>query len=296
MSTKTSSGFKKPQSTKPVCDRIAVVFDFDETLGPDTFDLLIESLGLDAKTFRRERYNPLKEAGWDGPLARAYALIQESQQRPPEQRITRDYLIELGRQLQPFKGLEEMFDRLHQKVHELNPKVELEFYVISGGFEDILCHTCIAPHFKKIWGCQFHYNDKGEIEFVQRSISHTEKTRYLMQIASGKEKVEETGRSFAYRDVPEDQLHVPLSQVIYVGDGASDIPCFSVVNDEGGIALGVFKDEQEWNERVEVSESQRVANLAEADYREDSELMRSLLLAVESLCKQISLRQLSLDK
>lgn len=286
----------KTGSTKPVCNRIAIAFDFDDTLAPDTFDVLVESLGWNVQEFRQQRYEPLLNDGWDSVPARAYALIQESKRQKPEARITRDRLIQLGQNLQPFDGLEEMFDRLHTLVRELNPAIELEFYVISGGIEEIACHSRIAPYFKKIWGCQFHFNEAGEIEFVKRVISHTEKTRYLMQISSGSEAVEENGRSFAYRDVPEEELHVPLSQVIYIGDGASDIPCFSIINDENGIALGVYKDAQEWSQQIRVSESQRVANIAPADYQEDSELMRSLTLAVESLCKRIELSQLSLGE
>jgi phosphoglycolate phosphatase-like HAD superfamily hydrolase len=287
------SNFQKPQATKPVCNRIAIVFDFDDTLASDTFDALLSRLGLDVKTFRKQQYEPLKEAGWDHVAARFYSLIQESHQR--QEKITKDDLIQFGQELQPFPGVSEMFDRLHYKVQGLNPNIELKFYIITGGFAEVVRHTCIAPYFTKIWGCEFHYAENGEIEFLKRSISHTEKTRYLMQIASGIDQIDGDGRSFAYRDASEDQLHIPLSQMIYVGDGASDVPCFSVLNDEGGIALGVYKGDtaEEWNQQIEVSESQRVMNLAPANYQEDSELMRSLTLAVESLCKQISLRQLS---
>lgn len=76
----------------------------------------------------------------------------------------------------------------------------------------------------------------------------------------------------------------------YVGNGTSDISCFSVLNDGGGIAIGVDKEAQTWEEQIQVSQSQRVTNLATADYCPDSELMRSLTLVLESLCKQISLR------
>jgi len=285
--------FKKPQATKPVCNRIAIVFDFDDTLAPDTFDELLKRLGLDVHEFRQQRYEPLKAAGWDHVAARFYCLIQESKRR--QEKITQDYLIQFGQELQPFDGVMEMFDRLHQHIQKLNPEIDLKFYIITGGFAEVVRHTCIAPYLTKIWGCEFHYAENGEIEFLKRSISHTEKTRYLMHIASGREQVDGDGRSFAYRDAPEDQLQVPLSQMIYVGDGASDVPCFSVLNDEGGIALGVYKGDTatEWTQQIEVTESQRVLNLAPADYQEDSELMRSLTLAVESLCKQISLRQLS---
>lgn len=289
----TSTNFKKSHATKSVCNRIAIVFDFDDTLAPDTFDELIKRLGLDVKKFRQQRYDPLKAAEWDHVAARFYSLIQESKQR--QDKITKDYLIQFGQELQPFEGVTEMFDRLHQRVQELNPKIELEFYMITGGFAEVVRHTCIAPYFTKIWGCEFHYAENGEIEFLKRSISHTEKTRYLMHIASGQDQVDGDGRSFAYRDVSEDQLYIPLSQMIYVGDGASDVPCFSVLNNEGGIAIGVYKGDTaaKWSEQIEVTESQRVMNLASANYQEESELIRSLTLAVESLCKQISLRQLS---
>ena len=284
-------------STKSVCNRIAIVFDFDDTLAPDTFDELIESLGLNVDQFRQQQYEPLKAAGWDRVAARFYCLIQESKRRKDiEDKITKDSLMQFGQQLQPFAGVPEMFDRLHQHVHHLNSEINLEFYAITGGFAEVVRNTSISPYFEQIWGCEFHYSEIGEIEFLKRSISHTEKTRYLMQIASGQEQVESDGRSFAYRDVSKSELYVPLSQIIYVGDGVSDVPCFSILNDEGGIAIGVYKDAQEWNRQIQISKSQRVANLALADYREDSELMRSLTLAVESLCKQIALRQLSVGE
>jgi hypothetical protein len=74
--------------------------------------------------------------------------------------------------------------------------------------------------------------------------------------------------------IPADQLHIPLTQVIYVGDGASDIPCFSVLNQEQGTAIGVYKERtpQEWNQDANITQGQRVVNLAEANYSEDSEL------------------------
>jgi len=287
---------RRLQATKPVCNRIAIVFDFDDTLAPDTFNSLVERLGLNATEFRQQRYEPLLEEGWDPVSARFYSLIQESQRRTDiKDKITKDYLKQFGQELTPFDGVMDMFDRLRRHVHTINQKIELEFYVLTGGFGEVVRNTAIAPHINQIWGCEFHYADNGEIAFLKRGISHTEKTRYLMKIASGQEEVDGDGRSFAYRDISEDQLRIPLSQVIYVGDGASDVPCFSVLNDEGGMALGVYKGDtaEAWDQQIEVSESQRVLNLAPADYREDSELMRSLTLAVESLCKQIALRQLS---
>lgn len=282
--------------TKPFSNHIAVVFDFDDTLVPDTVDSLLSSYGIDALQFRQERIRPLIESGWDKILARFYALIEESQRQ--NQKITQEYIAKFGQELAPFDGVTEMFERLRKSAYELNPKVEVEFYLISCGMVEIARHNCIAPNFKAMWGCEFHYGKDGGIEFLKKIVTHTEKTRYLFQLAKGIEHQKDDGQTFVYRDVPPEELHVPLTQVIYVGDGASDIPCFSLLNEEQGIAIGVYKDRtpQDWGRELSMTQSQRVANLAAVDYSQDSELMRSLMLAVESICKQISLHQLSVGE
>lgn len=284
--------------TQPLSNRIAIVFDFDDTLVPDTVDALLESCGIDAAQFRQERIRPLIDQGWDKIMARFYALIEESQRQ--DNKITHDYLVQLGQTLLPFDGVPDLFNRLRQRAYDLNSKVEVEFYLITCGMVEIARHTCIAPHFKAMWGCEFHYNSQGGITFLKRIVTHTEKTRYLFQLAKGIEQLEDDtdGQTFVYRDIPADQLHIPLTQVIYVGDGASDIPCFSILNQEQGTAIGVYKERtpQEWNQDANITQGQRVVNLAEANYSEDSELSQSLMLAIESICKQISLRQLSVGE
>jgi hypothetical protein len=133
---------------------------------------------------------------------------------------------------------------------------------------------------------------------LKKIVTHTEKTRYLFQLAKGIEHQQDDGQTFVYRDVPAEELHVPLTQVIYIGDGASDIPCFSLMNQEQGTAIGLYKDGKptDWGRELRITQSQRVANLAPVDYSENSELMRSLTLAVESISKQISLQQLSVGE
>lgn len=285
------------KATKPVSNRIALAFDFDDTLVPDTVDSLLESCDIDSQAFRQERIQPLIDNGWEPILARFYSLIQESKRRD-KNKITKDYIAKFGQELAPFDGVPEMFKRLRQSAKAIVPDIEVEFYLITCGMVEIARHTCIAPEFTAMWGCEFSYNEEGEIEFVKQLVSHTEKTRYLFQLAKGIHNTNQDGQMFVYRDVSPEELHVPLTQVIYVGDGASDIPCFSLMNEENGVAIGVYKGStvQDWNREVKLSASQRVANIAEADYREDSELMRSLTLAVESMCKHIALSQLSVGE
>jgi phosphoserine phosphatase len=110
------------KATKPLCKRIAVVFDFDDTMAPDTVDSLAESCGLDSKAFRLERIQPLIEIGWDKIPARFYSFIQESKRRSDSKdKITKDYLARFGRQLAPFDGVPEMEHWLGLTRSEISP-------------------------------------------------------------------------------------------------------------------------------------------------------------------------------
>lgn len=287
-------------ATKPLSNRIAIVFDFDETLIPDdSFKILLRDCELDEKAFERDRVEPLVKQGWHKYLARTYCLIQESKQREGKDKITYERLANLGKKIRPIVGVPEMFDRLRQRAKEIVPEVEVEYYLISGGFVDIARNTSIAKHFTKMWGCELAYDENGEIEFLKQQMTHTEKTHYLYYLSKGIDEENEQDLIYNYRDISIEKLHVPLNQTIYVGDGTSDIPCFTAINQYEGIAFGIFPENssaEEWEHREKVTDSQQLSNLVPAHYGENSELMRSLILGIECICKQIALLQLSVGE
>ena len=88
-----------------------------------------------------------------------------------------------------------------------------------------------------------------------------------------------------------EDIRVPASQMIMVGDGYTDIPCFSLVRREQGIAIGVYdrKNRDRWGRAWGFIEDGRVSNLVPTDYREGSALSDSLMMAVESIASRISL-------
>ncbi len=284
-------------ATKPFANRLAVVFDFDETLAPDTFALLLKDLDLDVDCFKQEKVKPLTDNGWDKYIARAYCLVEESKRREYEDKITKERLARIGRELKPYPGVPEMFDRLRRCATDLISDVKVEFYLITGGFIEMASNTSIASNFKAMWGSQFHYGKDDEIKFIKQQMTNTEKTSYLYYLAKGMDGEKEKDLMYAFDSVDKEQLRIPLTQIIYVGDGASDAPCFAVVNQGGGIGIGLYKgDETEkWSQQEKISANQRVANVAPPDYSENSELMQSLTLAVEGICKQIALRRLSVE-
>ena len=275
--------------------RIAVVFDLDDTLAPDTYGSVVQRCcGVDPEAFERQHVQKLRRKGWNETLAKFFCLIDESERRGGG--ITKEHLVEVGRGIALFEGVPEMFDHLRRVVEDCHSEVELEFYLLSGGLLDVAQALPIADRFEKIWACEFHYGERGELKFIKRIITFPEKVRYLLALSKGMDEQDPDGRpADVYRPVPEEKLYVPLDQVVYVGDGASDMPAFELMNDQHGVAIGVYKQKSrsDWPGYKEVRDGTRVQNLAHVDFRDGSELMQSLTLAVEQICKRIALRKLA---
>ncbi|SFF33157.1 haloacid dehalogenase-like hydrolase [Fontimonas thermophila] len=274
-------------------ETIAVVFDFDDTLAPDTTTGFLRHSGLvDASRFWKEEVDPLiTREDWDPVPAYLYRMIEAGRSGciPP---ITRERLADWGRRAPLHPGVETLFARLRAAVRETHPRVQLEFYVISSGIGDVLRATRIAHEFTQIWASEFHYGSDGQAVFVRRVISFTDKTRYLFHVQKGLIGPDHVGRPFEVnRKLSPEQIRVPFRQMIFVGDGYTDIPCFSLLRQHGGIPIAVYDRHREdkWGSAFQFVRDGRVANLHAANYAEDSDLSNFLVMAVRSLATDIAL-------
>ena len=173
-----------------------------------------------------------------------------------------------------------------------HPQVQLEFYLISSGIGDVVRSTPIAHEFTEIWASEFTYGADGGIEFPRRIVSFTDKTRYLFHIQKGIIGREFRNKPFEVnRKVPEDRLRVPFDQMVFVGDGYTDIPCFSLIRRAGASpsACGTQAPRQA-QPRLGLHEEGRVSNLNQARYGENAELYQWLEEAVTSLAGRITLK------
>ncbi|WIJ24977.1 HAD family hydrolase [Devosia sp. RR2S18] len=280
-------------ATRYLHDRIAVVFDFDLTLAVGTFDALLRRCGQDPDNWKAENVNPLQQQGWEEVLAKVFALIELSGESDAS--ITRELLKEVGRGLELFDGVPDLFGRLRQAAEQVRPGLELEFYVVSSGLADIISHTTIATEFKAIWATQLHFDDEDRVCFPKLIVTHPEKVRYILALCKGLDAAGPNAPSEVYSELPDEQWHTSLDQVVYVGDGSSDMSVFQFLNSRGGIALAVYKGQEsdDWQSAGRMSPDRRVENLASADYRSGGELMQSLCLAVESIAHKVALRALA---
>jgi len=209
-----------------------------------------------------------------------------------EHDINQAALVSWGKKIKPFQGATRVFDRVRKHARATHDKVNVEFYLISSGIGDILRNTKLAHYFDDIWTCDFHYGQGGRIAFPRNVVSFTDKTRYLFQISKGITGSSVRGKPFnVNKKVDPAKLRVPFDQMIFVGDGLTDVPCFSLIRKNGGIAIGVFDrhEKEKWGRAWGFIEDGRVSNLVPADFSKGSALSLSLMMAVENMARKIKL-------
>ncbi len=271
---------------------IAIIFDFDDTLAPDSTSGFLESLGVDVSRFWKEEVNPLLEDGWDPVPAYLFKMLELS--KAGESTITRESLAAWGADCPLYRGAKGLFSSLEKFAKAEYPEISLEFYLVSSGIGEVLRASPIAENFTDIWACEFEYAPGGEIQFPKRIVSFTDKTRYLFHVAKGIYGPGYAGKPFEVnRKVPREALRVPMNQMIFVGDGHTDVPCFSLVRNAGGVAIGVYDRERQdrWGRAWGFIEDNRVSNLVPADYSLKSALVDSLKMAVGSIARSIAVRR-----
>jgi phosphoserine phosphatase len=273
--------------------KIALIFDFDDTLTPDSTTAFLENLGVDAQKFWKDTVQPLDLDDWDPIPAYLYSLIQLSN-ASPSTTITRDKLIQFAKQLKFHRGVTRIFDLLREHLAKTHPEIGIEFYLISSGIGEIVRNTKIAKQFTDIWASEFIYNDDGTIKFPKKVVSFTDKTRYIFQISKG--IIGEASRGNPYgvnKRVAYKDFRIKLEHMIFVGDGLTDVPCFSLIRRYNGVAIAVYDKHRKdrWGKAWNFIEDGRVSSLLSANYTAHSDLSSTLMMAVESIARKIKEQQ-----
>ena len=227
---------------------ITIIADCDDTLAPDTTGQLLELCGVDSKDFFRNESAPLVRAGWDPSLAYMQRMIELAKDDGPLAFLTQSKIRDLASQLEFFPGVPECFDHIKQEV-EQDPSfraagIRVESYVISGGIAELLRASSLMNSVHHIWGCDFAYDSSDVIAFPKNVISFTEKTRFLFMINKGKVGPTFEGQPYVVNEpMDADERPVPFENMIYIGDGPSDIPCMSLLQLNKGFVIGVTSED-----------------------------------------------------
>lgn len=249
---------------KPI---ITLLYDFDKTLCTTDMEdySFIPALGMTPSEFWQIANDFGRENHMDGLLAYMYTMIEECRSR--NIRLDREFLIRCGHAVELFPGVREWFGRINAFGAELG--VDIEHYVLSSGLTEIIEGTGIFHEFKKVYACEFFYNEEGLASWPKLDVNFTNKTQFIYRINKG--VLEVSDDRALNSSMPDDSRRVPFTNMIYVGDGLSDVPCMKMTRAYGGQAIAVYQDSNRQAVEELLSRS-RVDFIFPADYRQGTGL------------------------
>lgn len=290
---------------------IACIWDFDKTLIPGYMQKpLFDAYGIDEDLFWEEvRALPeiYRKQGIHVSEDLLYLNHILSYVKAGNLRgLTNSRLRELGGALTLFPGLPDFFKTLKNLV-TCNERyaqygLQLEHYIISCGFAEMIRGSKIAPYVDGIFGCEYIEDpmlpnflqqenlplerNEHEISQIGCVIDNTTKTRCLFEINKGVNKHANLNVNSSM--LPQDR-RIPIENMIYIADGPSDVPMFAVLRERGGKAFAVHNPEsnKEFIQNDELLHNGRVDCYGPADYRPGTPTYRWLTLHVEKIAENI---------
>ena len=250
-------------------------------------DVIFPAFGINGESFWRRCSELMREQGYDNELAYMKVMLDTFGMDRP----TNAELKKLGGKLNFYKGLPEMFEEFRKDLlteEQIAHGITVEHYIISSGLKVLLDGSRLQPYVHAIFGCEFAEDEQGRIAFPKRVISHTQKTQFLFRINKGLLDMSQDVNDHMDPDIRP----IPFPNMIYVGDGPTDVPCFAVMKKNGGQAIAVYNPDDP--ERVGFrkcyqlsAHADRVKQIAPADYRPNTHLRLLLEQMVEETATRI---------
>lgn len=265
---KMQGEIKLKMAKTPKLTKVALVYDFDETLSITYMQdyVLIPKLGMKPRNFwpKANRWSEINCA--DQVTGSMYYFTKIAKEKGIK--LTREFFCDAGKNIDYFEGVEEWFDRINEYGHERG--LEIEHYIISSGYEEIIAGTSIRCHFKDVFGCSFAFGEDGTPVWPARVVNYSTKTQYMSKINKGLGKLEDRAVN---EFMPDDDRPIPYRRMIYFGDGSTDIPSMKIAKDRGGNAIAVYKPKSKHKKAaIKLLSNDRVNFALPADYRENKEI------------------------
>ena len=244
---------------------IAFMYDFDKTLcDQDMQDYsFIPNLNMTSEEFWGETEVFRKKNYMEGILGYMYYMMYKCKEKGIP--FTQEYLRSLGKNINFYKGVQNWFKRINQYGESIG--VKIEHYIISSGLKDIIDGSAIKGEFKKIFACQYYFDENGNAVWPKIAINYTQKTQYIFRISKG--IYDETDNKKVNEKMSE--RVVSYQNMVYFGDGITDIPCMTFVKKQGGISIALYPKGKK-NKVTNLLLDNRVNYICSADYQEGSDL------------------------
>lgn len=267
---------------------VAMVYDFDETLSTTYMQdyVLIPELGMSPKTFWKRANAWSVDNCADQITGSMYYFMKTAKEK--NVRLTRENFQYCGTLVQYYKGVEEWFERINAYGKKLGLKIE--HYIISSGYEEILCGTSICKYIKGMYGCAYAFGEDGTPVWPARVINYSTKVQYLSKINKGLGKLDDR---LVNEYMEDNKRRIPFSRIIYFGDGMTDIPSMKLVKNRNGNAIAVYKPKSvHRNKAIKLLQDDRVNFALPADYSEGKDIDRVVKTILEKIATERNLEDL----
>ena len=268
---------------KPI---IAIIYDFDITLCDQDMQnyTFIPDLDMTPSEFWGETSKFGQKENMEKILAYLYMMVVKAKEKGIP--FTKEYLRSLGTNIKYYKGVTTWFKRINDYGASLG--LDVQHYIISSGVKDIIEGTNIAKEFKAIYACEYMFDKNGDVVWPKIAINYTMKTQYVFRISKGIDRLDDD--DIVNSKVSEKDRRVLYRNMIYLGDGITDVPCMRLVKDKNGKSIAVYPRGKK--EKVaDLLRHQRVNYIALADYSENSELENIVKLQMEYIALQTKIEE-----
>jgi hypothetical protein len=243
---------------------LAIAYDFDGTLAPGNIqeNSFIPAIGMAKKTFWKQNRKRAEQHEADEILSYMTFMLERAAfaQVPVRKK---DFSAH-GKMVSLFPGVENWFDRINK--YGRRQGVHIQHFIISSGIKEMIEASQIAKKFKRIFASSFAYDVNGVAKWPALAINYTTKTQYLFRINKGSLAVHEHGIINEY--IPHEARPIPFTNIVFIGDGETDIPCMRLVRDLGGHSIAVYRpsgSKQKTKARKLIADK-RADFIAPADY------------------------------
>ena len=271
---------------KPI---IGLIYDFDGTLSPGNMQEFgfIQAIGQTPEEFWTKS-NQIA-IGQDASNILAYMKLMHDEARKNGIKLTREDFRRYGKDIKLYEGVREWFHNVNQYGKEHG--VIIEHYINSSGLTEIIEGSPIAKAFKHVFAGSFIYDQNGEAEWPGIAVDFTAKTQYLFKIQKGiyssrdAEKVNES--------LSDDAKRIPFTNMIYFGDGETDVPSMKLVTMFGGNAIAVFDPSKPKKKEIarKLLRQSRVNFITPASYTKDSRTFRLVCAIIDKIKADNEVRQ-----
>ncbi|MCI2081693.1 MAG: haloacid dehalogenase-like hydrolase [Bacteroidales bacterium] len=264
---------------KPI---VALIYDFDGTLSPGNMQEFgfIQAVGKSPEEFWKMSENVAKGQEASQILCYMKLMIDEAQKAGIN--LKRETFVGFGKSIELFEGVKEWFSLIND--YGMKHGVMVEHYINSSGLIEIIEGSPIGGEFKKIFACSFMYDENGNAVWPAVAVDFTNKTQFLFKINKGIMSIRDSLK--VNESQPEDTKPVPFSNMIYFGDGTTDIPCMKIVKMFGGNSIAVYPPSERLTKAAEARKmlnENRVNFICPADYRKGSEIYNVVTTIIDKI-------------